>query len=123
MCCDGTTKKKVLKINILRLYERNTGVADFEQYTIRCHYYGNLLHLLGECCAFLEWKTSKKYSMGLSKVERIKLGKGQKRTTRTLGRLDLSKAWSKEDGSRDAHVKESIQMAKGKQWKFHKNTM
>jgi hypothetical protein len=28
--------------------------------------------------------------MGLNKVWRIKLGKGQKRKTRTLGRLDLT---------------------------------
>jgi hypothetical protein len=103
--------------------EEIEGSVDFERYTIRYQYYGNLLHLLGECHAFLAWKTSQKYSKGLSKVGRIELGKGQKTRTRTLGRLDLSKAWSKEDGSRDTHVKESVQTTKGKQWKFHKNTM
>lgn len=103
--------------------EELEGLVGFEHYTIRRHYFGNLLHLLGECCAFLAWKTSQKYSMGLSKVGRIEFGKGKKIRIRTLGRLDLSKAWSKEDGSRDTHVKESIQMGKSKQWKFHKNTM
>ncbi len=70
--------------------EEIKGLVDFERYTIRCHYYGNLLHLLGECHAFLAWKTSQKYSMGLSKVENTKLGKGQKRRTRTF-----KEAWPK----------------------------
>jgi hypothetical protein len=33
--------------------EEIEGLVDFECYTIRCHNYGNLLHLLGECHAFL----------------------------------------------------------------------
>jgi len=34
--------------------EKVEGLVDFEHYTsIKCHYYGNVLHLLGECHAFL----------------------------------------------------------------------
>ncbi len=43
----------VLVINILRIGGEEIDMAiDFESYPIRCHFYNNLLHLLGECQAF-----------------------------------------------------------------------
>jgi hypothetical protein len=40
----------VLAIGILRIGGEETNMAvDLERYPIKCHFYNNLLHLLGEC--------------------------------------------------------------------------
>jgi hypothetical protein len=63
----------VSAIGILGIGREEIDMAfDFEKYPIMCHYYNNLLHLLGECQAFCAKRNIVRKTFGEEVMEKMK---------------------------------------------------